>query len=718
VKRYLLFAGLFVALVFLTTLQPSNSETVYAQAEATAVPETMAGEEQAVPVEIPFLKEWMSSAHANTEAEAFNHWNDDDPAVVPTACAKCHSTSGYRDFLGVDGSDPGIVDVDVPVGETITCIACHNEATLTKDSVVMPSGAELTGLGREARCMECHQGRESTVSVNEALAEVGVDEDTVSEDIGFLNIHYFAAAATKYGTLAKGGYEYPDKSYDAKFAHVDGYETCIGCHDSHTLQVKVEDCASCHEDVVKVEDLRNVRMEGSRVDYDGDGNTDEGIYYELTGLQEQLYAALQAYADMVAGTPIVYEPHSYPYFFVDTNANGDVDEGEAAFPNKYNAWTPRLLKAAYNYQTSMKDPGAFAHGGKYIIQLLYDSIEDLNMALDQQMDLSALHRIDAGHFAGSREAFRHWDDEGRVPGSCSKCHSAGGLPLYLEEGVSISQPIANGFQCTTCHDDLQEFTRYPVDTVEFPSGAVISSEEPNMNLCMTCHQGRESTVSVDALINGLDDDSVGEQLRFLNVHYFAAGATRYGTEAKGAYEYAGKEYVGFFKHANVNSCTDCHDAHSLEVKWEGCIECHEEAVNREDLFDIRYTLVDYDGDGKKTEGVYYEIQALREKLYTAIQEYASNEVGTAIVYDETRYPYYFVDTNENGQADMDEVNYGNRYNSWTPRLLRAAYNYQYATKDPGAFTHNGQYVLQILYDSLEDLGANIDNLTRPVTPTQ
>ena len=40
-------------------------------------------------------------------------------------------------------------------------------------------------------------------------------------------------------------------------------------------------------------------------------------------------------------------------------------------------WTPRLLKAAYNYQVSLKDPGAFAHGNKYIVQLLFDSIADL-----------------------------------------------------------------------------------------------------------------------------------------------------------------------------------------------------------------------------------------------------------------------------------------------------------------------------------------------------
>ena len=41
--------------------------------------------------------------------------------------------------------------------------------------------------------------------VNAAIEEAGVDDDTVSEDLGFANIHYYAAAATKYGTEANGG---------------------------------------------------------------------------------------------------------------------------------------------------------------------------------------------------------------------------------------------------------------------------------------------------------------------------------------------------------------------------------------------------------------------------------------------------------------------------------------------------------------------------------
>lgn len=668
-------------------------------------------------VEIPFEKLWASSGHADAEAEPFNHWNEDDPKEIPTTCAKCHSTPGYSDFLGIDGTAADVVDNAAPIGTVITCIACHNEATLVMDSVTFPSGVEVTGLGREARCMVCHQGRESTVSVNEAVAKAGLtDEDTISEELGFKNIHYFAAGATQFGSVVMGGYQYEGKSYDAKFAHVEGFDTCVACHNSHTLEVKVEACSQCHAGVADEEDLEAIRMKGSEVDYDGDGDVTEGIYYELEGLREKLYQAIQAYATEVAGTPIVYDAHAYPYFFIDTNANGVADADEVAYPNKYNAWTARLLKAAYNYQVSVKDPGAFAHGGKYIIELLYDSTEDLNAALSTPVDLTGAHRIDAGHFAGSEEAFRHWDEDGEVHAPCSKCHSSGGLPLFLKEGAIIAQPPVNGFLCTTCHDSLPEFTRYEVTEVEFPSGAVIDSGDPNTNLCMACHQGRESTISVNKLIGDLDEDTVSEDLRFLNVHYFAAGATRLGTEVKGAYEYEGKGYVGLFEHP-LSGCTDCHSTHSLEVKVQACGTCHVSVKDEEDLKTIRMSTADYDGDGDTAEGIAGEIATLYQSVYVAIQDYASNVVGTDIVYDAHHYPYFFTDSNGNGVADPDEANYGNRYATWTPRLLKAAYNYQYAMKDPGAFAHNSEYVIQVLYDSLEDLGTvvavDITGMVRP-----
>ena len=694
--------------------------------------------------DVPFFDAWSRSAHADITAEAFSHWNEDDPALVPERCAKCHSGTGYLDFIGADGSEAGVVNMPAEVGSVISCTTCHNNVTLRMDSAVMPSGLELSNLGSEARCVQCHQGRASKVSVDNAISEAAVAEDTISADLGFINIHYFAAAVSKYGTLAKGGYEYEGLSYDSMFQHVDGYTTCVQCHDSHSLEVKVNECSSCHENVSSTEDIRNIRMQGSMVDYDGDLNIEEGIYYEIEGLQETLYQMIQAYASEVTQTTLLYDTARYPYFFNDANANGMIDEGEGRFE----AFTPRLVKAAYNYQTSLKDPGAYAHGGKYIIQLLYDSIQDLHTALNPTADdlliphgvllaqvnpepivftpdlkgavqdmlvdsslMSTLNRIDAGHFAGSEAAFRHWDEEGEVPGTCARCHTATGLPMLIKNGVTIAQPPSNGFQCSTCHSDLQDFSLIEVESVKFPSGAVVNSGSAETNICLNCHQGRESTVSVNALTRGINDDSSSDKLRFLNIHYFAAGATRFGSEVQGAYQYTGKDYVGLFEHdEDFAQCTSCHTTHGLTVKFDSCNDCHEPITRFSDLQTIREYETDWDGDGNTAEGVFGEIATMQSNLLNAMQSYAVSATGAGIGYDSNRYPYYFVDSDGDGALSAEEM--ANRFNAWTPRLLRAAYNYQYVSKDPGAYVHNPHYIMQVLYDSLEDLGYDVSAMTR------
>jgi len=48
--------------------------------------------------------DWWGSAHADATAEAFTHWDEDDPPQIPQECAKCHSGPSFIDFLGQDGS--------------------------------------------------------------------------------------------------------------------------------------------------------------------------------------------------------------------------------------------------------------------------------------------------------------------------------------------------------------------------------------------------------------------------------------------------------------------------------------------------------------------------------------------------------------------------------------------------------------------------------------
>jgi hypothetical protein len=289
----------------------------------------------------------------------------------------------------------------------------------------------------------------------------------------------------------------------------------------------------------------------------------------------------------------------------------------------------------------------------------------------------------------------------------------------LKDNATISQPISNGLQCETCHAGVPTADEAPVRVVEavtFPSGLTITAEDadPNSLLCMNCHQGRESAVSINRATEDILDDTVADSLGFINVHYFAAGATRYGTEAKGAYEYDGQTYAGYFLHRKaVSGCTDCHSTHELEIQVEECAGCHDGVETQADLVNIRESDTDYDGDGDTAEGIAGEVSTMHEALYAAIQAYAGDTVGTGIIYAPANHPYFFIDTNGNGEVDADEVNSGNRYASWTPRLLRAAYNYQYVAKDPGAFAHNAEYILQILYDSIKDVGGDTSGMERP-----
>lgn len=673
--------------------------------------------ENATGLVVPYESIWAASGHADGGAAAFNHWNDANPLVIPADCSKCHSSTGLAEFAATGKA----VDVPVP-GGVITCTTCHNDAVSALTSVTFPSGNGISNLGAEARCMTCHQGRESKSSVD-AFIEVTIgpeaDPDVTSTDLSFRNAHYFTAGATMYASQAAGGYEYEGQSYDGKFAHVESMDTCLSCHDSHSLDVKILKCAECHENSSSVEDMKNTRMLGSMMDYDGDGNRAEGIYYEIQGLQEKLYTAIQAYAINISGAAIVYDPATYPYFFIDNNEDGALSEGEAVFANAYTSWTPRLIKATYNYHFTVKDPGAYAHNAKYAIELLYDSISDLNSVLTSPVDLSSAHRTDAGHFAGSTEAFRHWDENSEVDALCAKCHSATGLPQFLKYGTNIGVPLSNGLVCSTCHDMLNFPSLSAIASVTFPGGNTVSFGGKDVdgnfmtnenNACIMCHQGRESTAGLNAKIGNTEPDTINPKLTFSNVHYFAAGASLFGNDVQVAYQFSDKTYIGQNTTHPINKCVECHETHSGEIKLDTCAACH---PGNTTPATIRYgtDITDWDGDGNTTEPIKDEIATLQDALYTQILSYA-NANGSSIVYG-SLYPYWVKDLNGNGIQDTDEGVRTNTYTSYTPNLLAATYNYHFLQKEPGNYTHNPMYIIQVLYDSIEALGGDTSGYVRP-----
>jgi hypothetical protein len=664
---------------------------------------------------------WEDSGHADATAEAFTHWDEDVPPEVSTSCAKCHSTPGFIDFIA-----DGTVDSAAPIGTTVECEVCHTDietgALRTHTSVTFPSDILVEDLGPEALCMECHQGRESGPDVDEEITDASVaDDDTISSSIGFKNIHYKAAAAVQFGTFAQGGYEYSGNDYDARFAHVEGYNACKTCHDPHSLEIKLNNCNTCHTGIT---DPKNIRYYGSFVDYDGDGNTTEGIYYEIPDFQTKLNAAIQAYGQQI-GAPIVYAG-GYPYFVNDTNNNGVADEDEVSRGNRYLSFTGRLLKATYNYQFSLKDHGAYAHGGKYIIQLLYDSIEDLNTVLNNPVSLDGMHRGDEGHFDGSAGPWRRYDGSGEVSASCAKCHSAEGLPYFLENGENVVAALSNGLLCTTCHTSPPAVRT--VGAVTFPSG-VSKDMGDSSNLCLNCHSGRRSMAEVD---EELADPAPWSPP---SIHYYPVAAVLYGTEVKGGYEFAGKTYAGrnpFPSHnGRFDTCVECHMGTNSPRKTDGqsstygdhnvhkpnpedCVYCHGYDVSQPnpgyDPSKFKFSgirpgsIPDFDADGNTSESLKAEIIGLEN----AIVNQAEITAGTPLVYYHGRFYY---DLNDNGEVDDDETGRSNRYVITDARLLKAAYNMRMTYSEPHAYIHNPFYIAQLFVDTIEHLGGNISAYT-------
>jgi hypothetical protein len=112
-----------------------------------------------------------AGGHFDATAEA---WSENGGS-----CVRCHTTGGFQDYVGLDGKPnylqgTFLTNTTTQTAGPLSCYACHNA---TSDplagvlgSVVFPSLARVDGLdGATALCSQCHQGRESTPSVNSKI---------------------------------------------------------------------------------------------------------------------------------------------------------------------------------------------------------------------------------------------------------------------------------------------------------------------------------------------------------------------------------------------------------------------------------------------------------------------------------------------------------------------------------------------------------------------
>jgi hypothetical protein len=680
--------------------------------------------------------DWASSGHGKISAEAWRHW-DEDPDVQ-TSCARCHGDGGLKDYAA-----DGVVDVPGAIPFGLACDACHTAppGTIYDDlltysalePVEFPSMDTASLWSNSNICTTCHQGRNSTVQVDDVITTTPGGPHT------FINIHYYAAGATFFGGEVQGGYEYAGNDYAGRNAfgsHPAAQQDCKGCHmrganNDHTFNPLLGDCTICH----------------SGASFETLSGSPGDNYNAITALQPELLDDIQDWAETVIGMGIVYDPSAYPYWFFDTDGDRVTDPDEVNFGNRYDQFDDELLRASYNYQVVEKDPAGYIHNGTYIRQLQHDSIVALGgipsvpapdrLLFDTDNATKAEQWHVSGHADSTADAFRHWDDDPDIPTSCAKCHSSTGFIDHAADGT-VDNPVIQGelVGCSACHNSLNLFadnsTRYTdlgtnmaLDPVTFPSGATQSLGNSS-NICMSCHQGRESGVSVDTqLPNGVTQAPIDyDSYDFVNRHYYAAAAIFYGSDVTAAYEYPLQNYRGqnFTTHpGGLQDCLACHargaQDHVFEVELSDCSACHTGITDFEDLgLPFGAPNIDYDGDGNGGS-FQEEIDGMQATLLTAMQAYARGGVpglpqSSPIVYGPGSYPYWFFDTNDNSVVDPGEDIFPNRYRDFDEELLRAAFNY-HAAEDPCSDIHSYKYTLQTLYDSIDELDDLLLNGSAP-----
>jgi hypothetical protein len=212
--------------------------------------------------------------------------------------------------------------------------------------------------------------------------------------------HELGAAATFIGADAAGYYQYPvtydptpkTSPYKNQASH--SPYICTDCHDAHALAIpSTFDCSaqSCHNIHAGTSDqtMAGLKLKTGRWYL---GGTDQGAYQNYVQMKGYLYTAIQQYAlakgNVGAGTNVICFNESDPShldFFVGTAVGQNDGTCPSSTPwgqaGSNTAYTPRLLRAVYNYKFLVQDPGAWAHNPKYVTDIMYDAIRDLNMGI-------------------------------------------------------------------------------------------------------------------------------------------------------------------------------------------------------------------------------------------------------------------------------------------------------------------------------------------------
>ncbi len=723
-------------------------------------------------------------------------------------CARCHTGAGFKDYIGADGSADnhlagytgaapvtaaGVLDVTTTVANGFNCTQCHNGATVlgggTLATVQLPqvsgNGITVTVDKVAAICGQCHTGARNGRNIAQLGFQLGAPTDWDAQlavaNNKVVRPHYLSALSTFLGEDAGVYAQIAGNNYTARNQH-GGLTACTACHDPHTGRLPEDKdilakCGGCHNDeltglpVTTFAQLEDSRQFGFEGDIDGDG-TAEPLNVEIAGLKAKLNTALQNYALNVGGKAICVAAGSSgladsAYILVDSGVACGTAPNNGAYVN----FTGRSLRAAFNIMAITNDPGAWAHNPRYAIEILYDTIADLNTGLiakTQPTSPNGLRSFETHFGAGEAEdpskyaAFVYHGTKqasgdyialtGFTSDACYQCHGGqGGLEAYYSAmpaaepagTMNIAFNKVTGMQCSTCHalngTDMKSLRT--VATVYFPPQkgnppvaaqnvkSFAGTDLPDsFAVCGSCHSGRENGSSIDIKIGSVLPGTFS--LSFTNPHYLGAAGMILGGDAGVLYQYSGQTYAGkpvFWKtgtngnapgpygSAHGAECQGCHQpkksnlvaGHTFEVDFTYCATCHEaphELAPIEEEFLVRQA------------DLLTAIRAYVTANLAAVQTAVANPLLTNVCYygPGASGQYWFQEISgvcQNGVANAPAA--AVTFGKFDPKMLKAAYNYQWSVKEPGAWAHNEVYITEAMYDSIVDLSGVAPTWARP-----
>jgi hypothetical protein len=328
--------------------------------------------------------------------------------------------------------------------------------------------------------------------------------------------------------------------------------------------------------------------------------------------------------------------------------------------------------------------------------------------------------------------------------ACNQCHNGiGSIDFQNDvEGTSDARVLWGDatVTCWTCHNPhvskIDANVRIPVklsinttyfgDPVKNPRGSIdkfldgtdIPSGVGNGKICLFCHQGRESglTVFLNIKKNTTVDPYTNPDARltginsFQNPHYLESGAILW---AKNAWEYifggTPQTYTSGIPEHQQQNCIGCHmseaspngleGGHTWRPKIETCQQCHGSVTSFTDI----QASADWDGNGK-TESAFLEIGGVLDPVVGTGNFGLMGQLRQALA-----AKGIFYNPNGPGTYFFTSEAFTTSFTNWTTNTLTAAFDLSFLYKAGVCRSlHNAFYSAQILQDSLKALG---------VTPT-